>query len=201
MARLDVLAFPDPRLRRRAEPVRTFDADLARLVDDLFETLYATRAIGLAATQVNVHRQVLVIDVSGDASAPEVFINPRIVARHRYGMVEESCLSLPGLVDSVQRPIAARVRTCDRNGREIEREVDGMLAVCLQHEIDHLQGKLFLDRLPFFKRLRARRRLRAALQGRDLALGFNTPACPAGGGTRPGDGVPQQPFQPAEVPR
>jgi len=200
MAQLDVLAFPDPRLRRRAEPVRVFDAELARLVDDLLETLHATRAIGLAATQVDVHRQVLVIDLSGGAAPPEVFVNPRIVARHRYGMVEESCLSLPGLVDSVQRPIALRVRYADRAGREHERELDGMLAVCLQHEIDHLQGTLFLDRLPFFRRLRARRRLRAALQGRELALGSRTPAG-AGRGTHPAVGVPQQPFQSAEVSR
>jgi peptide deformylase len=200
MAILDVLAFPDPRLRRRAEPVRAFDAALAGLVGDLFETLYATRAIGLAATQVDVHRQVLVIDVSGSASAPEVFINPQIVARHRYGMVEESCLSLPGLVDSVKRPIALRVRACDASGRERERELDGMLAVCLQHELDHLQGKLFLDHLPLLKRLRARRRLGAALHGGDLALGSSASAY-AGRGTCPADGVPQQPFQPAEVPR
>lgn len=202
MAQLDVLEFPDPRLRRKAAAVRAFDADLARLIADLCDTLRASGGIGLAAPQVGVAQQVLVVDPDGAGGAPQVYVNPRIVAQHRYGMVEESCLSLPGLVDSVKRPIALRVQACDAHGRAFEREVDGMLAVCLHHEIDHLQGRLFLDRLPFVRRLGARRRLGAALQARRLALGSpGATSSIAGRNKRPDDGVPPQPYQPAEATR
>ncbi len=159
MARLDILAYPDPRLRMKALPVREFDDALARLIDDLFETLYAARGIGLAATQVNVQLLLIVIDVSEDRSKPEVFINPQILARDQIGLVEESCLSVPGIVENVARATALTVRAVDRRGTPYMRDLDGLLAVCLQHEIDHLDGTLFVDRLPFFKRLRTRRRL------------------------------------------
>jgi len=156
MALLTILEYPDPRLRTRAEPVQAFDAALARLIEDLFETMYASRGIGLAATQVGVHRQVVTIDLSGKGEAPEVFINPQILARGRIGKVEESCLSLPGLSELVRRPIELRVRSLDRDGTARVRDVEGMLAVCLGHEIDHLHGRLFLDHLSVFKRLRTR---------------------------------------------
>jgi peptide deformylase len=202
MTRLDILAYPDARLRRKAAPVRAFDADLARLIGDLCDTLRASGGIGLAAPQVGVALQVLVVDSGGPGGAPQAYINPRIVAQHRYGMVEESCLSLPGLVDSVRRPIALRVQACDAQGRAFAREADGMLAVCLHHEIDHLQGRLFLDRLPWYRRPGARRRLGAAMHERRLALGSTAAASSsAGRPARPGDGVPPQPFQPAEATR
>ncbi len=156
MALLRVLAYPDPRLRTRAAPVEAFDAGLTRLIDDMFDTMYAACAIGLAATQVDVHRQVVTIDVSGCAQAPQVFINPEILSRGRLGLVEESCLSLPGLAGTVKRHTALRVRWRDRAGATSVREVEGMLAVCLGHEVDHLHGALFLDRLPLLRRLRAR---------------------------------------------
>jgi peptide deformylase len=158
MALLPILEYPDPRLRRRAEPVRAFDAALARLVDDMFETMYAARGIGLAATQVDVCLRVVTIDISGKGEAPEVFINPRILARRRPGKVEESCLSVPGVSDFVRRPTVLRVRYQASDGRSVEREVGDMLAVCLGHEIDHLDGRLFVDHLSLFTRLRVRLR-------------------------------------------
>lgn len=167
MARLAVLEYPDPRLRTRAEPVTVFGAELGALIEDLLETLYASQAIGLAATQVNVHQRVIVIDVSGDASDPQVFINPTIMAHSGLGMVEEGCLSVPGVNDSVRRWLCTTVRTADRNGHVCERDLEGVLAVCLQHEIDHLNGMLFVDRLPWLRRLRARRVLARA--GRERA--------------------------------
>jgi peptide deformylase len=162
MALLPILQYPDPRLRTRAAPVRSFDAALSRLVDDMFETMYAARAIGLAATQVDVHRQVVTIDVSGSGAAPEVFINPQILAQRRPALVEESCLSVPGVLERVRRSTVLRVRSHDRAGRVQERELADMLAVCLGHEIDHLAGRLFVDRLSVFKRLRVRARARIA---------------------------------------
>lgn len=161
MARLTVLEYPDPRLRTVAQPVVEFDATLSRQIEDLFETLYASRAIGLAATQVDLHRRILVMDVSADQSAPLLFINPEILARDAMAMVEESCLSLPGISESVARATRVTVRTLDRDGRASERELRDLEAVCLQHELDHLDGRLFADHLAFFKRLRVWRRLGA----------------------------------------
>jgi len=159
MARRSVLEYPDPQLRTRAEPVTDFGHELQVLVDDLLETLRATRALGLAATQVNVHRQVLVIDVSDDRDDPQVFINPQIIDRSGLGMVEEGCLSVPGIHESVRRALALTVRAVDRAGTPYERRVEGILAVCLQHEMDHLEGRLFVDHLPWYKRRGLRRRL------------------------------------------
>jgi peptide deformylase len=159
MSRLDILEYPDPRLRARAQPVRQFGPDLHRLVDDLIETMYATHSIGLAATQVDVHRQVIVMDVSGRGTDPQVFINPEILARRGACMVEEGCLSLPGIHESLKRALRVRVRTLDLQGVAYEHELDGMLAVCLQHEMDHLAGTLFIDRLSFWRKLRLRSRL------------------------------------------
>jgi peptide deformylase len=153
MARLPILEYPDPRLRIRASPVEAFDGALSRLVDDMFETMYASRGIGLAATQVDVHRQVITADVSGSGSAPEVFINPVLIADEAPGMAEETCLSLPGLVGIVPRATRVRVQARDRDGRPYERDLEDLLAVCVQHEMDHLRGKLFVDHLSVLRRL------------------------------------------------
>jgi peptide deformylase len=162
MARLTILEYPDPRLRTKARPVTAVTPELATLIDDMFETMNATRAIGLAATQVDVHVRIVTIDVSGEGSGPELFINPEIVSKRTTALVEESCMSLPGFVAKVERAIRVRVRAVDREGRPYERDLEDLLAVCLQHEIDHLDGKLFVDRLPFFARLRAKKQLAAA---------------------------------------
>jgi peptide deformylase len=157
--RRTVLEHPDPRLRIVAQPVTAFDDALRGLVDDLFETMHAGRAIGLAATQVDVHQRVVVLDVSGTASEPQVFINPEILSGSAIGMVEESCMSVPGVLDSVRRATRVRVRAQDGGGQSFERRLDGLAAVCLLHEIDHLDGKLFVDRLSYLRRLRWRWRL------------------------------------------
>ncbi len=159
MAILEILHFPDPRLRTRAQPVAAVDDGVRRLVDDLFETMYAAPGIGLAATQVDIHRRVLVIDVSEDRSAPRCFINPEIVARDGEEEMDEGCLSVPGVYDKVRRAERIRVRALDRDGNPIELEADGLLAVCIQHEMDHLDGKLFVDYLSGLKRQRIRRKL------------------------------------------
>jgi len=159
MALLSILEYPDPRLRTRAAPVTEFDAALSRLIDDLFETMYAAPGIGLAASQVNVHRQLIVMDLSETHDAPLVFINPQILARDGGGITEEGCLSVPGIFDKVERAQRVRVRAQDRHGATFERELDGLVAVCLQHEMDHLEGKLFVDYLSGLKRERIRKKL------------------------------------------
>ncbi len=153
MAQRPILEYPDPRLRMRADLVTVFDASVAELVDDLLEALYATRAIGLSAPQVNDRRRVLVADLSGDGSAPRVYVNPEILSSTMPGIVEESCLSVPGVVGNVVRSTRVRVRALDRFGQPFERDLEGMDAVCLQHEMDHLEGKLFVDRLSPIRRL------------------------------------------------
>lgn len=159
MALLQILEFPDPRLRTRAEPVTLFDAELSRLVDDMFETMYAAPGIGLAASQVNVHRRLLVMDVSKESNEPMVFANPEIITRDAVGVMEEGCLSVPGIFDEVERAQRITVRAQDRHGITFERELEGIAAVCLQHEMDHLDGKLFVDYLSSLKRDRIRRKL------------------------------------------
>lgn len=154
-----ILEFPDPRLRTRAQPVTRFDAQLARLVDDMFETMYAAPGIGLAATQIDVHMRLIVIDVSADRSAPLVVINPEILLREGIETMEEGCLSVPGYFDDVQRAAKIRLRAQDRTGVVYERDCDDLLAVCVQHEMDHLEGKLFVDYLSDLKRDRVRRKL------------------------------------------
>lgn len=153
-----ILEYPDPRLRQPSAPVATFDADLARLVEDLLLTLYGTSGIGLSAPQTGTSSRVLVMDHSGDATAPEVYVNPEILERAAFGLVEESCLSLPGITGNVLRATKVRVRARDQQGNAFERGLAGMPAVCLQHEIDHLNGKLFIDRLWFWRRLLIRAR-------------------------------------------
>lgn len=159
MALLNILEFPDPRLRTRAEPVMTFDAALSQLIDDMFETMYAAPGIGLAASQVDVHRQLIVMDCSNDHSDPLVFINPEILSRENVGVMEEGCLSVPGIFDEVERAQRVRVRAKNRDGKTFECELDGIRAVCLQHEMDHLDGKLFVDYLSTLKRDRIRKKL------------------------------------------
>jgi peptide deformylase len=156
MTRLAILEYPHPHLRQSAEPVTNFDRDLARLADDLLETLYASGGIGLCAPQVGDSRQVLVMDLSGRASEPQVYVNPCILAGAELGLVEESCLSVPGVIGNVVRNTKVRVRAQDLSGGLLERDLEGMHAVCLQHESDHLAGKLFIDHLSILRRIRIR---------------------------------------------
>jgi peptide deformylase len=159
MAKLSVLTFPNPRLRNRAQPVRDVDARVHRLVDDMFETMYAAPGIGLAAIQVDVPLRVVVIDVSDQHDAPLCLINPEILEREGSEQMEEGCLSVPGFFETVSRAERVRVRALDRDGQPFELDADGLLAVCIQHEIDHLDGRLFVDYISSLKRQRIRRRL------------------------------------------
>jgi peptide deformylase len=159
MAKLDILTFPDPRLRNTAKPVEAVDARVQGIVDDMFETMYAAPGIGLAAIQVNVPLRVVVIDVSEANDAPLCLINPEILERSGEEQMDEGCLSVPGFYEPVTRAERVRVRALDRDGRPFELETDGLLAVCIQHEIDHLDGKLFVDYISALKRQRIRRKL------------------------------------------
>lgn len=160
MAIRKILEFPDPRLRTRAAVVPAVDGRIQTLIDDMFETMYDANGIGLAASQIDVHEQVIVIDLSSDESAPRVFVNPTIeVIDETLDGYEEGCLSVPGFSEAVERPKAIKVEALDRDGRPIDETVTGLLAVCLQHEMDHLQGKLFVDYLSPLKRQRIRQRL------------------------------------------
>jgi peptide deformylase len=159
MARLPILEYPDPRLRTRAQPVTRFDAELKRQIADMFETMYAAPGIGLAATQVDWHHRLVVIDVSEKKNEPQVFINPEILEKSGKASGEEGCLSVPGIFDDVPRAEKIRARWQDAGGKVVERELDGMLAVCVQHEMDHLEGKLFVDYLSDLKRQRIRKKL------------------------------------------
>ena len=159
MAKLKILEFPDPRLRKKAVPVAAVDDALRQLIDDMFETMYDAPGIGLAATQVDVHRRLLVADVSAEKDDPYVLINPEIVARDGLEVSEEGCLSVTGYYEEVERAEHVRVNYLDRNGAAIEADFDGLLAVCVQHEIDHLDGRLFVDYLSEAKRQRIRKRL------------------------------------------
>ncbi len=159
MAKLKILEFPDPRLRTKATPVEVVDDALRTLISDMFETMYAAPGIGLAATQVDVHKRLLVTDVSQDQSQPHVFINPEILEKDGVTLSDEGCLSVPGYYEEVERAEHIRVRFLDRNGEQQEMEAEGLLAICIQHEIDHLDGKLFVDYLSEAKRQRIRKRL------------------------------------------
>ena len=160
MAVLEILEFPDPRLRTKAKPVKQVTAELRTLVEDMLETMYAAPGIGLAATQVNVHQRLLVIDISEDNDQPQVFINPEItILDPELGEYDEGCLSVPGYYETVHRPQRISVTALDREGKSFTRELDGLLAICLQHEIDHLEGKLFVDYLSPLKRQRIRKKL------------------------------------------
>ncbi len=159
MAILNVLHYPDPRLRTAAKPVEQVDDELRALIDDMFETMYDAPGIGLAATQVDVHKRLLVCDVSEERDAPLVFINPELVETEGEEEMDEGCLSVPGIYETVQRAERIKVRALDRNGEEFEMDADGLLAVCIQHEMDHLEGKLFVDYLSEMKRQRIKKKL------------------------------------------
>ena len=168
MAILDILHFPDARLRNVAKPVATVDDSVRRLIDDMFETMYAAPGIGLAAIQVNEARRVIVVDTTEDRSQPLALVNPEILSKDGVEEMDEGCLSVPGVYETVQRAERIRVRALDRSGEPFEMDCDGLLAVCIQHEIDHLDGKLFVDYLSSLKRQRIRKKLeKDARQGGD----------------------------------
>jgi len=154
-----ILEFPDPRLRTRAEAVTRFDAELGKTIEDMFETMYAAPGIGLAATQIDVALRLIVIDISEERNQPLVFINPEILSREGAAVTEEGCLSVPGIFDNVERAAKIRVRFQDREGTVIESDFEGTLAVCVQHEMDHINCKLFVDYLSDLKRERIRKKL------------------------------------------
>jgi len=158
MAIRDILHYPDPRLRNRAEPVERVDDEIGRLVDDMLETMYAAPGIGLAASQVNVPRRVVTIDISEHGDRPLCLVNPEILELAGNVETEEGCLSVPGIYEFVERADWIRARALGRDGESFEFEAEGLLAVCVQHEIDHLEGTLFVDHLSRLKRQRIRKK-------------------------------------------
>jgi peptide deformylase len=161
LAKLSILEYPDPRLRTAARPVTTFDGALRQLVADMAETMYAAPGIGLAATQVDRHIQLIVVDVSETKDQLRVFANPKVVwASEETALCEEGCLSVPGIYDEVRRPARVRVQAQDADGRPFELDCEGLLAVCVQHEMDHLTGKVFVDYLSALKQDRIRTRMK-----------------------------------------
>ena len=178
MATLDILHFPDPRLRKRAKAVDKIDDQLRTLVDDMFETMYQAPGIGLAATQVNVQKRVLIIDISKEQDQPMVFINPEILEKSGVEEMDEGCLSVPGVYERVQRAEHIKVSALNLQGERIEIDADGLLAVCVQHEIDHLDGKLFVDYLSQLKRQRIRKKLEKQRRHGDTDASTETHAEP-----------------------
>jgi peptide deformylase len=170
MAKLTILEFPDPRLRTKATPVAAVDDALRALIRDMFETMYDAPGIGLAATQVNVHKRLLVVDVTANKSEPLALINPEILEKDGVIVSDEGCLSVPGYYEEVERAEHIRVRFLDREGAEQEIEAEGLLAVCIQHEIDHLDGKLFVDYLSEAKRQRIRKKLQKERRQQSAAV-------------------------------
>ena len=165
MAQLEILTFPDPRLRTIAVPVKTVDDRVRKIVADMRETMYAAPGVGLAATQVDIHEQIIVIDVSEDQSQPMVFINPSIqILDNETNTYDEGCLSVPGFYETVERPLHIKVTALDAEGKSFSIVPDGLLAVCIQHEMDHLNGKLFVDYLSNLKRNRIRSKLQKSLK-------------------------------------
>jgi len=159
MAILEILNYPDPRLRNEAKPVEQVDDEIRKLVRDMFETMYKAPGIGLASIQVNVPKRVIVVDVSEDHDQPLCFINPEILEADGEETMDEGCLSVPGFYETVQRAETIRVRALNEKGETFEMQADGLLAVCIQHEIDHLDGKLFVDYISPLKRNRIRKKL------------------------------------------
>ncbi|MGB4811178.1 MAG: peptide deformylase [Methylophilaceae bacterium] len=159
MAILEILNYPDPRLHTVAKPVKAVDAKIRKLIDDMVETMYAAPGIGLAATQVNQHIQLLIIDTSEDKSQLKVFINPKIVEKAGEREFEEGCLSVPGVYEAVTRAAQIKVEALDKNGQLFTLEAEGLLAVCIQHEIDHLLGKVFVEYLSLLKRSRIKNKM------------------------------------------
>jgi len=159
MTKLVILEYPDPRLRKKAAAVTAVDDALRQFIDNLLETMYAANGVGLAATQVDVHKRVIVLDVSDTRDQPLVLINPETLSKEGEGPGEEGCLSLPGIYDKLSRATRIRVRALGRDGQPFEMDAEGLLGVCIQHEMDHLEGKLFVDYLSELKRTLIRRRL------------------------------------------
>ena len=160
MALLEILQYPDPRLGTAAKRVEKIDAATRKLIDDMIETMYAAPGVGLAASQVDVHKQIIVIDVSEDQSDLRVFINPEITRREGLAVNQEGCLSVPGIYDNVERADSVTVTALDRNGSRFTLNASGLLATCIQHEMDHLQGKVFVDYLSELKQNRVRTKLK-----------------------------------------
>lgn len=164
MAILPILEYPDPRLRKKAKAVVTVDDDIKRLVDDMFETMIDSHGIGLAASQVDVHQRVIVMDLMEDGSQPRVFINPEIeVLNDTTEPYDEGCLSVPGFYETVARPSNVMISALDREGKLFKEKASGLLAICIQHEIDHLEGKLFVDYLSPLKRQIIRKKMKKKL--------------------------------------
>jgi peptide deformylase len=159
MTKLAILEYPDPRLRKHAAPVAVVDDAMRQLADDMLETMYAAKGVGLAATQVDVHKRLIVLDISENRDSPLVLINPELLRVEGRGPGEEGCLSLPGIYDKLSRATHIRVRALGRDGEPFEMDAEGLLGVCIQHEMDHLEGKLFVDYLSELKRQLIRRRL------------------------------------------
>lgn len=160
MALLNILHYPDERLHKVAKPIDKVDDEVLQLIDDMVETMYASKGIGLAATQVNVHRRLLVIDVSEEREGVTAFINPEIIEKIGETEYEEGCLSVPGIYETIRRAERVRVRAMGRDGKPFELEADGLLAICLQHEIDHLDGKVFVEYLSTLKQNRIRTKMK-----------------------------------------
>ncbi|MEP6547679.1 MAG: peptide deformylase [Gammaproteobacteria bacterium] len=192
MTKLVILEYPDPRLRKTAAPVTVVDDALRQLVDNMLETMYAAKGVGLAATQVDVHKRLIVMDVSEMRDQPLVLINPQLLTLEGSGPGEEGCLSLPGIYDKLTRATHIRVRALDRDGQTFEMDADGLLAVCIQHEMDHLEGKLFVDYLSELKRQFIRRRLEKERKQRSTGSEARGPALgvAAPGVTTPGVKTP-----------
>ena len=160
MAILTILEFHDERLRKKAAPVETVDESVRRLVDDMLETMYAAPGVGLAANQVNIQKRVIVMDVSEEKNAPLVLVNPELLEKQVSEEMDEGCLSVPGIFEKVTRAEKVRVRALDREGNRFELDAEGLLSVCIQHEMDHLEGKLFVDYLSPLKRQLVRKKLK-----------------------------------------
>ncbi|HWZ46861.1 MAG TPA: peptide deformylase [Herbaspirillum sp.] len=170
MALLSILRYPDPRLHKVAKPVTAFDARLKQLIADMAETMYAAPGIGLAASQVDVHQQLLILDISETGKELQVFINPEILwVSEEKKIYDEGCLSVPGIYDGVERPARIKARAVDADGKSFEVEAEGLLAVCLQHEMDHLKGKVFVEYLSPLKRNRIKTKM--LKEERDLKRG------------------------------
>ena len=168
MALLPILSYPDPRLRTIAAPIKTITADIKTLAADMIETMYDAQGIGLAATQVDKHVQLIVMDLSENKDAPMVFINPKVTPLvEEKEPYEEGCLSVPDVYDKVERPNKVRIEALDEKGKAIDMEAEGLLAVCIQHEMDHLNGVIFVDYLSHLKQTRARDKVRKVLKVRD----------------------------------
>ena len=192
MTKLAILEYPDPRLRNKAAPVTVVDDALRQLADDMLAAMYAANGVGLAATQVDVQQRLIVLDVSEERASPLVLINPELLTRQGAGSGEEGCLSLPGIYEKLSRATHIRVRALGRDGKPFEMEAEGLLAVCIQHEMDHLEGKLFVDYLSELKRQLIRRRLAKERKQRSPGSEARAPArgVTARGVTTPGTSAP-----------